>query len=328
MKDNGFSFIRYLLAVLIVFLHYGVLADAPRFIIMDASYLVNAFFVISGFFATESLAHRRGASDYYRHRFWRIYPPYFCAVLFGLCLSFMATESDRWELLASLSTVRYVVFNLLTLNFLQPTLDGTFSNNPVAAVNGSLWFVKVLLALYILTPLIVRLQKRFNPIAVNASVYLLSLVYVLSCRWLGEHTGNALYGMMEHQFGGVLMYYVSGMTAYIYINKVKGHLTATLLVSLGLYAVSLCFSCLFFLLPISLAFLLVSAAFLLPGLKRFCPRTDISYELYLLHFPIIQTLMACGCIGSNAALGFAVSLGLSVAASFVLHLILSSSSRR
>jgi peptidoglycan/LPS O-acetylase OafA/YrhL len=104
---------------------------------LSSGLAVKSFFVISGFLITMSYEQTNNIQLYLSKRLRRILPAYVFVVAvsaFGLALLSNMPLNEYF----SLSWVKYLVSNLLFLNFLQPTLPGVFENNPLPAVNGAL----------------------------------------------------------------------------------------------------------------------------------------------------------------------------------------------
>ena len=85
-RENNFNFLRYGLAILVLFAHSYPLSTGQEFRYPNGStapglgwLAVNGFFAISGFLITGSWIASRSAGDFLRKRVLRIYPGYLVA---------------------------------------------------------------------------------------------------------------------------------------------------------------------------------------------------------------------------------------------------------
>src|SRR5581483_10427826 len=159
LRDNNFDALRLIFASLVVFFHIAVLSAVssldwmPRY--MSATFAVQAFFVVSGFLVTMSCENSSSLGSYAIKRFRRIAPAYVTVVVgAAILLSFMSALPAR-QYFSHPDWWRYVGYNLLLSNFNAPDLPGVFQSNPQAAVNGSLWTIKVEVGFYLVVPIMV-----------------------------------------------------------------------------------------------------------------------------------------------------------------------------
>ena len=136
---------------------------------LDASggIAVKVFFILSGFWVTQSFLKSESIKEYSIKRFKKILPQYWLVVLvFAVGLSAFSVLSLR-EYFCNSVFYKYLAANILTLNFIQPNLPGVFEGLALnGSVNGSLWTIKIEIGFYILLPFIVfavkRLREKFN----------------------------------------------------------------------------------------------------------------------------------------------------------------------
>ena len=161
-EANNFDFIRFFLAYSVMFNHFSTLTDTDPFWIVSGGFRVKGFFIISGFLVMFSFLRSPDIYVFFRKRIQRIMPAY--ALVIGLCflLGICLTSLPVSEFLTSAKSYQYLLSNLLTLNFLCPDLPGVFENNPMQAMNGSLWTIKVELMLYMTVLTIYWLLKQYN----------------------------------------------------------------------------------------------------------------------------------------------------------------------
>lgn len=215
-EANNFDFIRFFLAYSVMFNHFSTLTDTEPFWFVSGGFRVKGFFIISGFLVMFSFLRSPDAYVFFRKRVQRIMPAYSLAILLCLVLGFFLTALPHHEFLTSSKLYTYLFTNLLTLNFLCPDLPGVFENNPMQAMNGSLWTIKVELMLYMTVPAIYWLLKKYKKSVCLLLIYVLSFIYSTTCNYLADTTHNAVYDFLKRQFPGQMMYFCSGIILLAY----------------------------------------------------------------------------------------------------------------
>ena len=305
LKTNNFDLLRLLLAVGVMFSHLSVLTRQSAYAslarLSDSTVLVQSFFVISGFLIFMSYEKSKSLTDYFSKRMRRIYPAYFVMILLcfttGLILTRLpAAAYFSWKAL------RYLAANLTFLVFLQPTLPGVFGSNPIPAVNGSLWTLKIEVAFYVFVPLFCWLMRRGNRVLLLALVYAASLIYAATWDHFGNHEA-------AKQFPGQLSFFVAGAALYYYFERFAKNASLWFVLALavlhihGIWPVG-------WLVPASIGVITIFLACLLPNLGGVGRFGDLSYGFYIYHFPVIQTFEYCGVFRWNIVGGFFLSVGL------------------
>ncbi len=294
LQQNNFDLLRFLLAFLVFLVHAYVLSGARELSILgdflSSEIAVKSFFVVSGFLIFMSYENSSDLRGYFVKRARRIYPAYFfvimtCAVLggvFSTCLG---------ENYFSEKFLKYLVVNLVFLNFLQPTLPGLFTGNLFQAVDGALWTLKVEVMFYFFVPLAVMAFRRFGRLSVMVALYIFSVTYSVLMSTLADKTGASLYLELQRQLPGQLAFFVAGGVGYYYFHFFKKY--ATLLLALAgaafalqgwLYWVAIQ--------PLALGVLVVYFSCVAPRLGNFGKYGDFSYGIYIVHFPILQLLIS------------------------------------
>lgn len=167
MTRNNFDAIRLALALIVVLAHAATLSGSevlrlhllPYF---SADFAVKGFFAISGFLVIRSYMHSHSIADFAERRIRRIYPAYLTTILICFALGTLITEIEIKSFIFSEATFRYLLFNILMLNFIEPSLLGVFHDNDYRAMNGSLWSIREEMALYCLVPFIYFLFINFE----------------------------------------------------------------------------------------------------------------------------------------------------------------------
>lgn len=321
MNKNNFDGVRIGLALIVVFAHISALTQEPDFKILDSifnsDFAVKGFFAISGFLVTKSYLTSNSKLEYLEKRFRRIYPAYLTAVLLCFFIGAYATSLSISDFVKSPQTFKYLLSNAIFLNFLQPSLPSVFESNPIQALNGALWTIKVEVMLYFCVPPCIYLFTRLGSVKTAFILFLFSVAWVYFFGFI--YNGNKG-DEIARQFPGQLSYFSLGSLLAVndkLLSKIKWiALTSTvvLISTDNAYAKILID-------PIaysSIAIFLSTAAYRNLNLGKY---GDISYGIYLYHFPIIQLLIFLGSF-KNLWVGLFLTFILTIMAAFVSwHLI-------
>jgi peptidoglycan/LPS O-acetylase OafA/YrhL len=275
---------------------------------LSSELAVEAFFVVSGYLIFRSYESSESLADYSGKRFRRIYPAYAAVVLgcaiFGAFLTQVSLSGYF-----SIAWLKYVVANLLFLNFLAPDLPGVFAGNALEAVNGALWTLKIEVSFYLMVPFFVYFFRRYGTLSVLAILYIASVAYYAAMTAAAEHSGRPLLDMLARQLPGQLAFFLSGAVFHYYEATLRKWFLpgamASLLVLFWKPPILMPV-----LEPICLGFVVLYFAIGLPSLGNFGRFGDFSYGIYIIHFPVVQTLVWLGLFDSNAlgALGIGAAL--------------------
>ncbi len=315
--------LRLLFASIVVFAHAYDLSLSRALLwfrpYADTVLAVRGFFVISGYLVFLSYERSATPGEYLLKRARRIYPAYASVVvgcaLLGACVSALpASQYFGRELLA------YLASNLLFLNFLHPTLPGVFAGNPLAAVDGSLWTIKIEVAFYLGVPLIVWAMRRLGRLPTLGAIFLCSLAYSWLCTLLARTSGQAIWLLLGKQLPAQMVYFVSGALCYYYHDFIARHLRVVAPLGLACLAIGWTWGVQALYAPG-----LASAVFLLAfgtAPVHFARFGDLSYGLYIWHFPIIQALIAAGLFAASPYTGLLAAWGAALlAATLSWHLV-------
>jgi len=309
-KDNNFNLVRIYLSLSVLFYHAFELSRQKELSFLNRIFnvdrAVDAFFVISGYLIMKSCERSFSNKEYFLKRIRRIYPAYLVVVALSALLGFLISTYSPAEYFRSILVYKYLLANVLFLNFLQPDLPGVFDNNFFHAVNGSLWTLKVEIGYYLLVPLIVALRSRIRPALLYSLLFLFSVTWYLTMLHLYNTRHAAIFLFLSRQLPGELLYFILGAAISLFDDK---PFFRKALAWLGLPATLLLF------LPLGTitdSLLLAIAVFFfalrLPALRYPFRKEDISYGLYIYHFPVMQTLIWMGVYQHSPMLGLAMSL--------------------
>lgn len=155
---NNFDLFRLLAAAMVIYGHAYALAPQAGYTDFIGSKLphdysgslaVKIFFFLSGLVVTESLLKKRDIRAFVVARVFRIWPGLIALlVVTTLVVGPLVTKLPLREYFADGQTYLYLLKNLVL--FANYQLPGVFLDNPYkAAVNGSLWSLRVEVAAYV-----------------------------------------------------------------------------------------------------------------------------------------------------------------------------------
>jgi peptidoglycan/LPS O-acetylase OafA/YrhL len=235
---------------------------------------VLGFLLVSGYSIAHSIS--RNAERFYQRRLLRIYPLYLTAIIISI-VPFLIVGHNIKEY--SLPTIDNLIGNLFFLQgfFLYPLTS-----------NGIVWTLSIEVACYLLAPFFIRLgsKKLFVLIAISSICYMLFPRLQLL---VGNGRTTSTYGI---PFLLLLWAWLLGFVFYLYsqAKAVQGLLIGlgclTIITSYSYYGVGK----LAIVTYIFCAFILINSSRLsLPRivLKSFRYLGELSYPLYLFHFPAI-----------------------------------------
>lgn len=294
MRQNNFDFLRFYFAFIVVVGHIIAVTNldifqpyAPFF---NTYIPVTAFFCISGFLISSSYTRNKSLSKYFKKRAARILPAYILIIL--LCAVFLSfiSEYSFSEYFTNPQLFKYLLANLTFQNFIAPCLPGVFTGDNMinCTVNGALWTLKIEVAFYIIVPLLFYFMKYIKrKYIILLIIYILSIIYQTTLEELAGATGNNLLGILSRQLPGFMSYFACGMALHYYFDIFIKYKKWFFIAGLILF---------FFerymgweiLAPFALSSLVFSIAYSLKWLNNFGKYGDISYGIYIFHFPIIK----------------------------------------
>jgi peptidoglycan/LPS O-acetylase OafA/YrhL len=311
-RQNNFDLLRLILSALVLLAHaqlVGFNLALPE--ALSGNVAVQGFFVISGFLIVKSCHESSSIGRYFAKRARRIYPAYAAVILTSAVAGFFVTELTSHEYL-SLDLAKYLAANLVFLNTLHPSLPGVFLHNTTTIVNGSLWTLKIEVMFYIAVPLLVALLRGRARLPVIVAIYVGALLWFNGFMALADRPG---FEQLSRQLPGQMSFFICGAAFYYYYDFFNSHAGKFLL------GTPLCFAIdhltgLTLLGPIGIATIVIYAGALAPYVGNAARFGDLSYGLYIVHFPIYQLIAATGFHGASPGglvlLALAWSLGLAL----------------
>ena len=301
-RDNAFDVLRLGAAAMVLISHSFALTGHREPMLGDTSLGiagVEIFFAISGFLVTASWVGQPRVRAYLLKRGLRILP--------ALVLTLVLTAFVLGPAVSSLSTstylggsdpLHYVGANVAAtvsadaIGDLDYRLPGVFQDNLTDVVNGSLWTLPVEVGAYFL-------------------VLAAGLAGLIRRGWLWVLVGVALVVLAGPRSSSLnlLLLTIFGVAALLSTQRERVPLTPWLAVAaLALWAVSAWLPFSSALAAIAVPYLVVYLAYGAPrALRRLTRPGDVSYGMYLLAFPVQQTVvLLVGDIGPVALVAIAL----------------------
>lgn len=154
----NFDYIRFFLALLVMFEHYGyrIFADIPGLSWFNGDEAVFCFFIISGYFITLSYLNSKDLESYLIKRIKRIYPPIIAITLFCVVLGLVIGLKANWYR----SVFNFLFFNNLSVPTLY--LEGSTSQSYFLKIfkNPPFWSLIIELHFYLLLPILLSFRKH------------------------------------------------------------------------------------------------------------------------------------------------------------------------
>lgn len=331
-SENNLDCLRLILASIVVLFHFYGLTNLSAFSAFGRyapHFPVKAFFVISGFLIYRSYTRSSSIASYFEKRVRRIYPAYFTIIVIaavGLCALSTLPPSQYF----GYGFWKYLGANLVFLNFLAPSLPGVFTSNNIPAVNGALWTLKIEVLFYLFVPLMHYLCQRFGTKKIVGIIFGLSCIWKYGFAWLASiyHTPAVytldptrnFYSQMKEQVPAQLVYFLAGVLLLLYFDKLKRHFLSIAGISVCFFLVDHWFA------KGALDVFWISGLVFVFGFWRyfgnFSKYGDFSYGVYIVHYPILQTLIALGIASLNPAVCLVVCLSLvGLASALMWHLV-------
>ena len=319
--DNNFNLLRLVFALMVAVYHAVVLpgveawAPAETQLAVLAELGVQGFFVLSGYLVFASLERSASLKIYAEKRVRRLYPAY-ASVVIACALSALAFSPEARANLAAVGA--YLGWNLVFLNFMALDIPGVFETNRFSVINGALWTLKIEVMFYLVLPALAIVLKQ----AGRHRWLVLVLIYAGAEAWrigleaAGNAEGDVLLVELSRQLPGQMSFFATGIA--LHMTKMDARrLQMAGMAGAGLLVLSLLFAAAEPLRAVGLGAVAIYLAIGAPRTVEAARFGDLSYGLYIVHFPIIQTFAAAGLF----AMPF-LGLGASLVTAFALALVL------
>lgn len=299
MQKNNFDFLRFLLAFIVVIGHIIIITEIEDFqkykYFFNTYISVTGFFCISGFLIARSYLNSKSLKDYFLKRAARLLPAYLAIIISSFILLSLISSYTLSDYFSNILSYKYLAANLSFLNFIQPTLPGVFLHGGLEyPVNGALWTLKIEVGFYFLLPLILfLLEKSKTKLLILLFIYATSISYNYYFQYLYSTTNIVLYSTLAHQLPAFLSYFAAGIALHYYFNFFIKHKIILFIIGLTIYIIEYKLH-IEILSPLALSFVIFAIAFSNLKIENFSKNGDISYGIYIYHFPLINLAIYFG----------------------------------
>jgi peptidoglycan/LPS O-acetylase OafA/YrhL/O-antigen ligase len=318
---NNFNLLRLLFALMVVVYHAIALANVPSWqgaeqaTSLLAELGVQGFFVLSGYLVFASLQRSNSIGLYAQKRARRLLPGYAAVVLLCAAGALAFSPAAREDLAA---VARYLGWNLVFLNFMEPNLPGVFEANRFSEINGALWTLKIEVMFYLVLPMLAFFMK----LAGGMRWVLFVLVYIAAEAWRASflHLGQAGGGIateLARQLPGQMSFFIVGIALAAWRDDINWR-SPLAPIGIVLLALSIAVPEAMPLRAIGLGVTSVWVATAIPRLLDPARFGDLSYGVYIVHFPIIQVAVAIGLFAASPWIGAAVAIAAALVCAMLL----------
>jgi peptidoglycan/LPS O-acetylase OafA/YrhL len=316
-RSNNFDFLRLIGAVLVIYGHAYPLTGtvSPGFAANGVATIgVKIFFVISGYLIALSWLRDANLFRFLLRRSLRIFPALIVVVVLTIAvLGPLMTTLPLRAYFQNPQVTAYLDNIALYINYALP---GVFDENVYpSAVNGSLWSLPAEFVMYLLTPILLAKVANFHRFSFATFAVGLAVLSLLLVRVFPRTSQYVIYATNVWSWLEVAPYFVIGAAVAFYRLEWLGNIyiafAALLALAVSETGAAVKEAMLLVVLPYaSLSFGLGDA----PIFKKIAKGNDLSYGVFLLGFPVQQTITAIlgPQIGpwANAAIATAICAGL------------------
>lgn len=327
-RINGMNYnacmLRFVAAMMVIISHaFALTTEGDDWIMAITNgqmtmggFAVSIFFAFSGFYVTRSLKkYEGGMISFMWARVKRLLPS---LVLVICVLTFIVGP-----LMTDMSVGAYFT-NLGTYKFLANAvfipvheLPGVFADNQVLhTVNGALWTLPVEILCYISLVIVWKLKllekKRGLALAILVALGMAAIAFV------ADRTGIELLAAMISPivcfYMGALMYLYADVLTMDWYKIIVGVVVIIINTLCGTLGYIACIA-----LPLTIIMLIYMGDYMPKKVKLL---GDISYEMYLVGFPIQQAIIAFNGGTMNPYMNMAIALPVDIIVGFIVYKII------
>ena len=298
-RKNNLNIIRLFASLMVVYMHAFAIsiADQSKDVFytltnhkaLAGGIAVYIFFIISGFLICRSFDRTKSVVKYFKARFLRIWPLLFVVVMvmafvLGPILSIYSfDEYMQGDILGFLKNIFFIHDTT--------SLPGVFNYHYNHSLNGSLWTLMYEVMWYVLVAVLSPLWKRFKASGIFM-VIVLGGLYVFYTYHNPGDIGPLTASFMLN-FTKLGMFFAMGMCYYLFGDYIKVSWKILVIALAGL-VLGILFADFIITFCIFGSYIIFYLAFQKRFIATWYDKVgDLSYGIYIMAFPIQQTLVEC-----------------------------------
>lgn len=214
--DNSITLVKYVAAIQVLVKHLIIhfKLDIPTIIyrFIDVFSGVPIFFCFSGFLIAHSLSREWTQKEYFKKRFFRIYPELMLIIVIdAVCL-----------IIFKPSLIKEPIFWFF--NFLQSTLYQGWTPDllrfyGVSVPNGSLWTMQCTIPFYIIIYYLYPKVKNKSHLF-HISIILVGMIFDNKCFMLQNYMPSIIFSLLSYSIIRFFHYFYIGVYFYIYKDTI------------------------------------------------------------------------------------------------------------
>ena len=295
IRQNAFDLLRYYSAFGVMLLHFSGLYMMKEDLFINRVLNTAAtwytpvviLFMISGFLIPPSFERSAGSADFLKKRFLRIYPP-----IWLMCIiNALTVILFRPDILSERGFYLWTVLQALGLAWTPECLKDFATGSG----NGAFWSISVLLQFYLAAGLFLPYLARISKKKWKGILFLSAFIN-LFLGYFVRTPGGAVYNkLLERTILPYAFYFLAGMYLYFFREDTLPVLKKAfpyLMIIYIPYRLLVSWQAGYYTDPGRAVFTILTAAaaaFVLPSARV---KTDVTYELYLYHWIILNILTA------------------------------------
>jgi len=296
-RKNNLNIIRLIASLMVLYMHsfaiclgvqdkdiFNVLTNHKE---LAGGIAVYIFFIISGFLICRSYDRTSSIAQYFKARFLRIWPLLFlvtiiCAFVLGPIISEYSFEQYiRGDIKGFLKNIFFISSNTL--------LPGVYSDHYNHSLNGSLWTLMYEVMWYILVAILSPVWKRFKAVIPACSIGL-AIVYLVFTYYHAISVAT-ISGEFILNFAKLGLFFTVGMCFYLYGDKIILSAKVCLL-AFTVLVLGIIFADFIITFAIAGSYIIFYLAFQKKCIASWYDKVgDLSYGIYIMAFPIQQTVL-------------------------------------
>lgn len=310
MRENNLDFIRFFLAIVVLFSHCYVLyygteeTVEPLWVWSQrqsslGSVAVNFFFMISGFLILQSWTKSNDIEDFLKKRAFRIFPGFIIAS--AMCLLVFAPLGTAdfympfgyWKLYYEGVSISAFFKNILLLQ--EPSVPWTLKNVPITdSINAPLWTIRYEFICYLVVPILAFLGMYKNKLFMVALCVLSLVLYILQDYYMIYYFNWKEFPVIGKPdfFPRFFTYFFAGMCYFNFKDVLPRSRRLFALSLIGVFVGVFFFKGLDIVLPLFGTYALFYVSFSQTiTFKNFTKAGDFSYGIYVYAWPVQQLVI-------------------------------------